>query len=80
MVFLQKELSKDFNWQNIDNLSKQHDVWDFDESLDAESATDCKKFLKPFTTGNPDKLVFARLNINSIRNKFGCYWVRLKPA
>ena len=38
------------------------DVCDSDESLDAESATDC--------SSNPDKLVFALLNINSIRNKF----------
>ena len=56
------------------------EVWDFDESLDAESATDCKNFLKPFSTGNPDKLAFARLNISSIRNKFGCYRIRLKAA
>ena len=38
------------------------DICDSDESLDAESATDC--------SSNPDKLVFALLNINSIRNKF----------
>ena len=36
----------------------------------AESATDCKKFLKSLHTSNPDKLAFAHLNINSIRNKF----------
>ena len=63
-----KELSKVFNWHNLDNLSKQFDVCDSDESLDAESATDCKKFLKSLRTTNPDKLVFAHLNINSIRN------------
>ena len=34
------------------------------------SATDCKKFLKSLRTSNADKLVFAHLNINSIRNKF----------
>ena len=37
---------------------------------DAETATDCKRFLKSLRTSNPDKLVFAHLNINSIRNKF----------
>ena len=37
---------------------------------DAEIATDCKRFLKSLRTSNPDKLVFAHLNINSIRNKF----------
>ena len=64
-----KELSKVFNWHNLDNLSKQFDVYDSDGSLDAESATDCKKFLKSLRTSSPDKLVFAHLNINSIRNK-----------
>ena len=67
---LVKELSKVFSWPNLDNLSKQFDVCDSDESLDADSATDCKKFLKSLRTSNPDKLVFAHLNINSIRNKF----------
>ena len=69
-----KVLSKVFNWHNTDNLSKQFDVCDSDESLDAEGATDCatdfKKFLKSLRTSNPDKLVFAHLMINSIRNKF----------
>ena len=65
-----KELSKVFNWHNLDDLSKQLDVYDSDESRDAESATDCKKFLKSLRTSNPDKLAFAHLNINSIRNKF----------
>ena len=65
-----KVLFKVFNWHNLDNLSKKFDLCDSDESLDAESATDCKTFLKPLRTSNPDKLVFAHLNINSIRNKF----------
>ena len=41
-----KAFSKVFNWHNIDNLSTQFDVCDSDEPLDAESATNCKKFLK----------------------------------
>ena len=65
-----KELSKVFNWHNLDNLSKQFDVCDSDESLDAESATDCKRFLKSLRTSNPDILVFAHLKINPIRSKF----------
>ena len=65
-----KELSKVFNWHNIDNLSKQFKVCNSDESLDAESATDCKMLLKSLPTSNPDKLVFAHLNINPIRNTF----------
>ena len=63
-----KKLSKSLDWHNLDNLSKQFDVCDSDESLDAESATDCKKFIKSLRTNNQDKLVFAHLNINSIRN------------
>ena len=59
-----------FNWHNLGSLSKQFDVCGSDESLDAESATDCKKFLKSLRTSNPNKPVFAHLNINSIRNKF----------
>ena len=63
-----KELSKVFNWHNLDNLHKQFDVCDSDESFDAKSATDCKKLLNPWRTSNPDKLViFAHLNINSIK-------------
>ena len=54
----------------LDNLSKQFDACDSDESLDGESATDCKKFLKSLRTSNPDKLVFSHLNINLIRNTF----------
>ena len=68
-IFL-KELSKLFNWHNIDYLRKQFDLYDSDESLDAESATDCKRFLKALCTSNPDKLEFAYFHINSIRNKF----------
>ena len=41
----------------------------FYESLDAETATNCR-FLKSLRTSNPEKLVFAHLNINSVRNKF----------
>ena len=65
-----KELCKVFNWHNLDNLSKLFDVCDSQESLEAESATDFKRFLKSLRTSNPDKLVFVNLNINSIRNKF----------
>ena len=55
-----KELSKVFNWHNIDNLCKQYDaidnlckqsdVCDSDESLDAESITYCKRFPKSLST------------------------------
>ena len=65
-----KELSKVFKSRNIDNLSKQFDVCDSDEPLGAESATDCKRFLKSLRTSNLDKLVFAHLNVNFIRNMF----------
>ena len=51
-------------------MSKQFDVCDSDESLDARRLTDCKTLIKPLRTSNPDKLVFANLNINSIRNKY----------
>ena len=54
----------------MDDLSKQFDLCDSDASLSAESATDCKKFLKSLRTRNPDKLVFGHLDINSVRNKF----------
>ena len=42
----------------------------FYESLDAESTTNCRRFLKSLRTSNPAKLVFAHFNINSVRNKF----------
>ena len=42
----------------------------FYESRDAETATNCRRFLKSLRTSNPQKLVFAHLNINSVRNKF----------
>ena len=41
-----------------------------DDDENDESATDCKMFFKSLGTSNPDNLVFAHLNINSIRNKF----------
>ena len=59
-----KELLKVFNWHNLDNLSKKFDVFDSDESLTPRVQ------LKSLRTNNPDKLVFAHLNINSVRNKF----------
>ena len=65
-----KVLPKVFNWHNLDNLSKIFDLCGSDESLDTESATDCKRFLKPLRTSNPDKLVFAHVDINYIRNEF----------
>ena len=73
-----KELSKVFNSHNSDNLSKQFDVCNSDESLDVESATDSKNFLKSLRTSTPDNLVFANLNINSIRKSLRCYRIRLK--
>ena len=54
----------------MDNLSKQFDICDSEESLDARSATDCKSFVKSLRTSKPDKLVFAHSIMNSIRNQF----------
>ena len=65
--------------KTLDNLSKQFNVCDSDESLDAESATDCKKCLKSLRTSNPDKRVFAHLNINSIKNKFEILSDQINP-
>ena len=47
-----KELSKVFNWHNIDNLSKQLHVYDSDKSLGAESRTDCRRFLSHYALVN----------------------------
>ena len=69
-LHLNQKGTKVVEWYFVKKLSKQFDVCDSDESLDAESATDRKHFLKLLPTSNPDKLVFAHLNINSIRNKF----------
>ena len=73
-----KKLPKVFNWYNLDNISKQFYVCNSDKSLEAESPTDCKKFLKSLRAINPEKLVFAHLNINSIRNKFEMLSVQIK--
>ena len=51
---LVNELPKVFNRHNIDNLGKQFEACDSNESLDTDSATDCKRFLKSLRTSNPD--------------------------
>ena len=65
-----KAVERYFCKRIIESLSKQFKVCNSDESLDTESATDCKMLLKSLPTSNPDKLVFAHLNINPIRNTF----------
>ena len=75
-----KELSNVFRWHTIDNLSKQFDIYDSDESLDTENAANCKTFLKSLRTSIPDIRAFAHLNINSIRNKFEMLWNQIKGS
>ena len=41
-----------------------------DVLLDAEQLSSCDKTLKSIRNNNVNKLIFAHLNINSIRNKF----------
>ena len=55
-------MPKVFNWHKNYNLNKQLDECNSDESLDAKSAADCKRFLKSLRTSIPDKLAFAYLN------------------
>ena len=64
----------------MDNLSKQFDIYDSDESLDTENAANCKTFLKSLRTSIPDIRAFAHLNINSIRNKFEMLWNQIKGS
>ena len=75
-----KELSNVFRWHTIDNLSKQFDIYDSDESLDTENAANCKTFLKSLRTSIPDIRAFPHLNINSIRNKFEMLWNQIKGS
>ena len=64
-------ICKIVNWQNNRNISgilaEEGNSVTFFES---HKSTDCVKLLKSVKSDNLNKLVFAHLSINSIRNKF----------
>ena len=43
LIFFVKELSKVFNRHNVDNLGKEFDDWNSDESLGAEKLVKIEK-------------------------------------
>ena len=65
--------------QNIELFHGAMEVWDskwqleecnFKDDLTAKKYDECNITLKTIRSDNANKLVFAHLNINSIRNKF----------
>ena len=65
------EISKVFHWQ-VDGGNPNASVIEcnFKDALSAKIYDECNVSLKTIRSDNPNKLVFAHLNINSIRNKF----------
>ena len=65
-----KEICKIVNWQNIRNnpgiLTEEDNSG---TSLESQKSSDCVKTWKFIRSDNLNKLVFAHLNVNSIRNK-----------
>ena len=62
----------DIIWQ-IDrgNSNANVEECNFEHDLTARKCDECNKTLKTICKDNEIKLIFARLNINFIRNKFG---------
>ena len=71
MPFL-KEISNIFNWHSIDKNSRlNHEGCKSNFSLEGKKRIDAQTILKSLRRENTNKLVFAHININSLRNKFG---------
>ena len=65
-----KEICKIVNWQNNRNIPGILIVeGTLETSFESEKSGDCVKLLKSIRSDNLNKLVFAHLNINFIRNK-----------
>ena len=65
------EISKVFNWQyERDKPKAVPGERIFNKTLSAKTYSDCNSKLKDMRSDNINKLLFAHLNINSIRNKF----------
>ena len=45
-----------------------------------KKVTDCKRFLKSLRASNPNKAVFAPLNITSQRNQLEMLWDQIKGS
>ena len=66
-----KEISNISNRQNIyENSRLNHEGYKSNFSLEDKKRIDAKTILKPMRRENANKLVFAHIKINSLRNKF----------
>ena len=65
------EISKVLHWQiDRDNSNANVEEYNFKDDLTTKKYDECNITLKTIRSDNANKLVFAHLNINSIRNKF----------
>ena len=71
---LTQHISKVFNWQLSGNTSccnfSESDFEENESSNLKQAKENCRSVLNSLRKDNLDKLIFAHLNINSIRNKF----------
>ena len=69
-----QHISKFFNWQLSGNTSCCNvSGWDFEENESRnlkQAKENCRSVLNSLRKDNLDKVIFAHLSINSIRNKF----------
>ena len=74
-----KEICKIVNWQNNQNnpgiLTEKDNSG---SSFDREKSNDCVKTWKSIRSDNLNKLFFAHLSINTIRNKSNFLKIKLK--
>ena len=63
------EISKVLHWQIDRGNSNINIDYNFKDDLTAQKYDECKITLKSIRSDNVNKLIFAHLNINSIRNK-----------
>ena len=73
------ELSRTLNWQrNKNNAVFIVKKCNSDKTNVNQSVTDCNRVLKSLCCNNSNKLIFAKLNLNSIRDKFQIRFVRVR--
>ena len=73
------ELSRTLNWQrNKNNAVFIVKKCNSDKTSVNQSVTDYNRVLKSLCCNNSNKLIFAKLNLNSIRDKFKFRFVRVR--
>ena len=73
------EIFKVLQWQiEVGNSNANAEECNFKEDLGDKKCNECNITLKTIPSGNVNKLIFAHVNISSIRNKFEFLAMQIK--